>query len=126
MPQASDADLIARILEDAETTKIAAALGLEPEDYAKRVLFYLRNPKADPQLQFMSPADAEAAGMPSMNDCKVFLEKLESGEISLDGDHASTRFAGFDSREKSAANLTGGKSRKPGRAPPMPGDPPRK
>lgn len=121
----SDADLIARILEDKETYKIADALGIDAEDYAKRVLFYLRNPKADPQLQFMSPADAEAAGMPSVNDCKVFLEKIESGEISLDGDHATTRFAGSNAQEKSATNLTGAR-KKPSAAPPMPGDPPRK
>ncbi len=118
----SDADLIARILEDKETFKIADALGLDAEDYAKRVLFYLRNPKADPQLQFMSEADAAAAGLPSMEDCKGFLEKIESGEISLDGDHSTTRFAGSDAKEKNATNLTGARKKAAGE-PPLPGEP---
>ena len=46
----SDDDLLARILQDAETTTIADALGLEPADYAARVMHYIRNPNAEPQI----------------------------------------------------------------------------
>jgi hypothetical protein len=119
----TDEELLARILEDQETAQIAAALGLEPADYAARVLYYIRNPNADPQLEVMEPGAAKEAGMPSLFECAEFVEKLASGEIPLDEGEVS-RFAGFDDEEKSAATLTG-TARKKGRAaePPMPPDP---
>ena len=120
--QMSDADLIARILEDAETITIAEALGLEPAEYAARVLHYIRNPNADPQLTLMDAAAEKEAGMPSAAECVGFLERVEAA--GLDGDHATTRFAGFDDDEKSAASLTGGRHKKgAAAAPPLPAVP---
>jgi hypothetical protein len=116
--QMTDEELLARILEDKETTQIATALGLEPGDYAARVLHYIRNPNADPQLQVMDPGAAKEAGMPSLAECADFVEKLATGEIPLDENEVS-RFAGFDDDEKSATNLTGG-GRKKAAEPPMP------
>ena len=123
MPAPTDEELIARILEVPETTKIAESLGLEPEDYAARVLFYHRNPKADPQLEVMDAMQEKEAGMPSKADCVSFLQKIDSGEISLDPESHQTRYTGFDDDEKSAATMTGGQRRR-GAAPPppMPGE----
>lgn len=120
--QMSDADLIARILQDVETSTIAEALGLEPEEYAARVMHYIRNPNADPQLAIMDAAAEKEAGIPSASECIGFLERVEAA--GLDGDHASTRFAGFDDDEKSAASLTGGRTKKGAApAPPLPAVP---
>ena len=112
----TDEQLIARILEDAETATIAEALGLEPADYAARVLHYIRNPNADPQLDVMDAAAEKEAGMPSVAEVVQFLEKMEQGE-----EHEQTKFAGFDDDEKSAATLTGtGRKKGPQAAPPLP------
>jgi hypothetical protein len=112
----TDDQIIARILEDAETTIIAEALGLEPADYAARVLHYIRNPNADPQLDVMDAAAEKEAGMPSVAECRQFLEKLEDGD-----EHEQTKFTGFDEDEKSAATLTGtGRKKGPQAAPPLP------
>ena len=108
----SDEDLIARILEDEETTKIADALGIDPADYAARVLFYVKNPQAEPQLDIMTPEQERAAGVPTMAESLGFLDKLQSGEIPLDAEHETTRFAGFDDDEKSAATAAGNTAKK--------------
>ena len=106
MPR-SDDDLIARILEDEETSKIADALGIDPADYAARVLHYVKNPTAQAQLSVMSPEQERAAGVPTMAESLGFLDKLASGEIPLDAEHETTRYAGFDDDEKSSAAATG-------------------
>lgn len=111
----TDEQLIARILEDAETAIIAEALGLEPADYAARVLHYIRNPNADPQLEIMDAQAEKEAGMPSVGEVRQFLEKMEEGD-----EHEQTKFAGFDDDEKSAATLTGGRKKGPQAAPPLP------
>ncbi len=108
--QMNDEDLMARILQDAETTTIADSLGIEPADYAARVMHYIRNPNADPQLTLMDAAAEREAGMPSAAECVDFLNRVEAAGI--DGEHATTRFAGFDDNEKSATSLTGGRSNK--------------
>jgi hypothetical protein len=121
--QMTDEELLARILEDAETAQIASTLGLEPADYAARVLHYIRNPNAQPQLDVMDPGAAKEAGLPSLAECHDFVEKLASGEIPLDEQEVS-RFAGFDDNEKSAATLTGTARKKgPAAEPPMPPEP---
>jgi len=119
--QMTDDQLIARILEDAETATIAESLGLEPAEYAKRVMHYIRNPNADPQLQFMDAEAEKEAGVPTVADCVTFLEKVESGEIG--GEHDKVEFAGFDDDEKSQATATGARPKKGhSQAPPMPGE----
>ncbi len=120
MPKPSDmtdAQLIERILEDKETHQIAEALGLEPQDYAARVLHYIRNPKAEPQLQFMDAQQEKEAGMPSLADTIAFMEQVAEGE-----EHERTAFTGFDDDEKSAATVTGAKPKRNVGAPPMPGE----
>lgn len=108
----TDEELIARILEDEATTTIAETLGLAPVDYAARVLFYLRNPKADPQLAIMTPAQEKEAGVPSMAEVKDFVGKMASGEIDVGPAHQKTEFAGFDDDEKSAITAAGGHAKK--------------
>lgn len=103
----TDEQLLARILEDPETEEIASTLGLDAADYAARVLFYLKNPGADPQLDIMTPADEKAAGMPSVAETVQWLQKVESGEIPMEGEH-HTHFAGFGDDEKSAVTAAGG------------------
>lgn len=125
MAAPTDEELIARILEQPETSQIAESLGLSAEDYAARVLFYAKNPEAQPQIETMDPLEEQANGMPSVGECVKFLEKIDSGEISMDPESHQTRFAGFDDEEKSAVTATGGQRMRKGGAPPppMPGDP---
>ncbi len=109
MPVApSDEALLARILAEEATGQIADSLGLPPEEYAARVLHYMKNPTADPIVTVMTPEQEKAAGVPSMAESLEFLDKLASGEIPLGNEHEQSRFAGFDDDEKSAATSTGG------------------
>ncbi len=108
----SDEELIARILEDKETHVIADSLGIDAGDYAARVLFYMRNPNADPQLTLLTPEQERAAGVPSPQETMAFARKLESGEIDVGPAHNKTQFAGFDDEEKSAITAAGGQSKK--------------
>jgi hypothetical protein len=118
----TDDELLARILEEPDILRLADTLGLEPEDYAKRVLFYMRNPNAEPQLTVLTPEAAKEAGVPSVEECLAFGKKLESGEISFEPDHMNSQFAGFEDKEKSITNLTGAKLKKDTAAPPLPGE----
>ena len=127
----TDDQLLAKILAEPATQTIAESLGLPPEEYAKRVLFYLKNPKAQPQLSVMTPEQENAAGVPSVAESLAFVDKLISGEIPLGNEHEQTRYAGFGEEEKSAVSAAGGRSKTAAqRAPPMPGEttapPPRK
>lgn len=117
--QMTDEEVMARILEDAETGQIAEALGLDPVDYAARVLHYIRNPNAEPQLEILDAVGEKEAGMPSKAECLDYLQKIDSGAIPLD-DSEVTHFAGFDEDEKSAAALTGSRRKGPAAPPPMP------
>lgn len=108
----SDQDLMAKILAEPATSKIADSLGISIEEYAARVLFYIKNPKADPQLNVLTPEQEKAAGVPSMAEAVTFINKLHSGEIPLEGEHERTRFAGFDDDEKSAVNAAGGTAKR--------------
>jgi hypothetical protein len=121
----TDDALLARILAEPATTKIAESLGLEPVDYAKRVLFYAKNPHADVQVTVMSPAEERAAGVP---DAMAFVDGMLSGEIPVGDEHARTRFAGSDAAEKKTMTAAGSKAapRGPQKAPPLPGEPPRR
>jgi hypothetical protein len=122
---ATDEALLAKILAEKATHQIAEALGLPPEEYAKRVLFFVRNPKAEPQLNVLTPQQEREAGIPSVEDALDYVDKLASGEIPMGDEHLRTRFAGFDGDEKSAVTATGATPKKgPQRAPPLPGDPP--
>jgi hypothetical protein len=112
-----DGELLARILQDPETGQIAESLGLEPVDYAARVLHYLKNPNAQPQMQVMTPEQEREAGMPSTGDVVKFFEDIDSGAISLEGEHEKTRYAGFDDDEKSAVTVAGGNAVKRAPAP---------
>lgn len=119
----SDEDVLRKILAEDATHKIADSLGMEPEEYAKRVLFYIRNPKAQPQLNVLSPAAEKAAGVPSVDECLDYVDKLASGEIPMGDEHERTRFAGFGDDEKSGITAVGGKKKLGAeRAPPLPGE----
>lgn len=108
----TDEELIARILEDKETHVIAESLGLDAGEYAARVLFYLKNPKADPQLTLLTPEQEKAAGVPSPAEVMDFARKMESGEIDTGPAHNRSQFAGFDDEEKSAITAAGGQAKK--------------
>ena len=50
-----------------------------------------------------------------------------SGDIPVGDEHARTRFAGSDADEKKSTNAAGGKTQRgPHKAPPLPGEPPRR
>lgn len=81
------------------------------EDYAKRVLFYVRNPGQQPMVEVMSDDEAREAGMPSAGECVLFLDRaIEEAERE-----EQAHYAGFDDDEQSAATTTGasGKRRAP-------------
>jgi hypothetical protein len=123
----SDEVLLARILAEPATAKIAAALGQAPEDYARRVLFYLKNPRAEVQVTVLSPAEEKAAGIPTTEDAVAFVDGMLSGAIPVGDEHARTRFAGTDASEKKSRTAAGSKAQRgPARAPPLPGEPPRR
>jgi hypothetical protein len=119
----TDDQLRERIMRDPETAEIAASLGIAVEDYVARVLHYLKNPKADPELTVMGPEDEKANGMPTVRDVVGFFEKIDAGEIDVEPEQRSA-FVGFDDDEKSAVTMTGGSSaarRAPQKDPPLPG-----
>lgn len=112
--QLSDDEVIGKILAQAETRAIADSLGLEAEEYAQRVLHYLRNPDKSPDIQLMSDEEAREAGMPSVQDCVEFLdnavdEELRKEQAQFDDDEG----------EKSSVSLAGGEIRKKAPRSPM-------
>jgi hypothetical protein len=123
----TDEALLAKILAEPATTQIAESLGLDPTEYAKRVLFYAKNPKAEVQLTVLSPAQEKEAGVPSVEEAMAFVDGMISGDIPVGDEHTRTRFAGSDSGEKRVVNAAGGKAQRgPPKAPPLPGEPPRR
>jgi hypothetical protein len=123
----TDEALLAKILAEPATKQIADSLGIDPAEYAKRVLFYVKNPKADVQLTVLTPAQEKEAGIPSVDDALAFVDGMISGDIPVGDEHARTRFAGSDAGEKKTLNAAGAKAQRgPQKAPPMPGEPPRR
>ena len=104
----SDDQILAKVLAQPESAHIAESLGMELEDYAQRVLFYVRNPKQQPMIEVMSDDEAREAGMPSPEECARTLEKVIDDADREEQAH----YAGFDDDEKSAATTTGGTSKK--------------
>jgi hypothetical protein len=120
---ATDEALIAKILAEPATQKIADSLGIAVEDYAKRVLFFIRNPKAELELNVMTPQQEKEEGVPSVDDALAYVDGMLSGEIPVGDEHQRTRFAGFDDDERTAATAAGvQRKRGPAKAPPLPGD----
>ena len=123
----TDEALLAKILAEPATQQIAESLGLDPNEYAKRVLLYVKNPKADVPLTVLTPAQEKEAGIPSVDDAMTFVDGMLSGDIPVGDEHARTRFAGSDADEKKSTNAAGGKTQRgPHKAPPLPGEPPRR
>lgn len=104
----SDRQILAKVIAQPESAQIAESLGMELEDYAQRVLFYVRNPKQQPMIEVMSDDEAREAGMPSPEECAATLGKIID-DVDRE-EHA--RYAGFDDDEKSAATTTGGTTKK--------------
>jgi hypothetical protein len=67
------------------------------------VLFYVRNPQAQPQIEVMSDEDAREAGMPSVAECVSFLGAAAKEELAKE----EAKFAGFDDDEKEQTKSTG-------------------
>jgi hypothetical protein len=57
--------ILQQILAAPETKDIADSFGLDVKLYASRVLHYVQNPKAEPELFFLQPQDAKALGLPA-------------------------------------------------------------
>jgi hypothetical protein len=123
----TDEVLLAKILAEPATLQIAESLGLDPTEYARRVLFYAKNPKADVQLTVLSPAQEKAAGIPSVDDAMAFVDGMIAGDIPVGDEHTRTRFAGSDADEKKTLSAAGGTAQRgPQKAPPLPGEPSRR
>lgn len=104
----SDDEILAKVKGQPETLQIAESLGMSVDDYAKRVLFYVRNPGKEPMVQVMSDEAAREAGMPTAAECAEFLEAAVEDMEKQENAH----YAGFDDDEKSAATTTGGVAKK--------------
>ncbi|OGQ10609.1 MAG: hypothetical protein A2138_00530 [Deltaproteobacteria bacterium RBG_16_71_12] len=104
----SDEQILAKVIAQPESAQLAESLGMELEDYAQRVLFYVRNPKQQPMIEVMSDDEAREAGMPSPEECATFLGRaIDAAEREQEA-----HYAGFDDDEKSAATTTGGTGKK--------------
>lgn len=115
LTQLSDDEVLGKILAQEETRAIADSLGLEPTEYAQRVLHYLRNPDKAPDIQLMTDDEAREAGMPTVQDCVDFLDKAVSDELKRD----EAQFDESGDDEKSSVTLTGGDIRKKAPRSPM-------
>lgn len=104
----SDQEILAKVIAQPESEQIAESLGMNVEDYAKRVLFYVRNPKQQPVVEVMSDEEAREAGMPSAAECVLLLDRAIDDAEREEQAH----YAGFDDDEKSAATTTGGSAKK--------------
>lgn len=104
----SDQEILAKVVAQPESEQIAESLGINVEDYAKRVLFYLRHPNQQPVVEIMSDDEAREAGMPLAAECVLLLDRaIEEAERE-----EQAHYAGFDDDEKSAATTTGGSAKK--------------
>lgn len=111
----NDDEVLAKILAQEETGQIAASLGLEAEEYAQRVLHYLRHPNESPNVQLMSDEEAREAGMPSVQECVAFLDQAAEDLLRQEQAH----FDVSDEDEKSSVRLTGGQIHKKAPRSPM-------
>jgi predicted lipoprotein len=103
----SDEEILAKIKKDPATRELAENLGMSVDDYAQKVLFYVRNPQAQPQIEVMSDEEAREAGMPSVAECVSFLGAVVNEEAKKE----EAIFAGFDEDDEHSA-VTGSLSRK--------------
>ena len=99
----SDDEILAKLKSDPATHELAENLGMSVDDYAQKVLFYIRHPQAQPQIEVMSDEDAREAGMPSVAECVSFLGAAVKEELAKE----EAKFAGFDDDEKEQTKSTG-------------------
>lgn len=74
-----------RLLEDAETRKIAETLGMELEAYVERVLYYAQHREAEPELTVLEDEDGQPPeGVASVEEVEAWLEGVASGELVVE------------------------------------------
>lgn len=84
----------AELMADEETQTIARTLGMPLEDYVERVLHFAQNPDAEPQLEVVDDEVLQEMDpqLPTMGDMMSWLQKVDSGEISLGPQELITDF----------------------------------
>lgn len=92
----------AELLEDADTKRIARAMGVEVEAYVEMVLDYLQNPEKEPVLKVASDEELRAAGYepPTTEEIGNFFLAGARGELGLGGPDRSK--SGFDAGPSTA------------------------
>jgi hypothetical protein len=87
----------AELLEDADTRRIAKAVGMELEAYVEMVLDYLQNPDKQPVLKVASDEELRAAGYeaPTPEEVGQFFVAGARGELGIGGPDFTR--SGFDS-----------------------------
>jgi hypothetical protein len=87
----------AELLEDADTKRIARAMGMELEPYVEMVLDYLQHPEKEPVLKVASDEELRAAGYepPTVEEIGNFFLAGARGELGLGGPDLNK--SGFDS-----------------------------
>ena len=75
----------AQLMENDEIKQLAETLGMELEDFVERVLFYGKNPDAEPQLHIIPDDELEELGadVPTMGEVMEWLRHVDSGKEDL-------------------------------------------
>jgi|GEM_PF-1630633 len=92
----------AELMQDAETKKVAEALGIPLEEYVALVMDYVKNPDKEPEVDVYdeeSMAAFEGERPMTIDEMNEWLKKVESGEIHF-GPHEF--MSDFDDEEETA------------------------
>jgi hypothetical protein len=72
----SKEEMLKKVLDDPATRDIADSLGVDIQEYAEQVVFFMANPQAEPKLQLMDPAVERAKGIPSPEELAAKLQTM--------------------------------------------------
>lgn len=84
----------AELLKDADTKRIAKAVGMELEAYVELVLQYAQDKDKEPELDVADDADLKAAGLstPTADEVAAFLIKGAKGELGVNEELDKSKF----------------------------------
>jgi hypothetical protein len=84
----------AELLKDADTKRIAKAVGMELEAYVELVLQYAQDKDKEPELDVAEDEELKAAGQstPSAEEVAAFLIKGAKGELGVNEEREKSQF----------------------------------
>jgi hypothetical protein len=84
----------ADLLKDADTKRIAKAVGMELEAYVEVVLQYAQDKDKEPELDIADDEDLKAAGLstPTAEEVSAFLIKAAKGELGVNEEREKSQF----------------------------------